>query len=85
MEPENHIYRKIVLNERDEIVGAILLGKVGDIGLISQLIRNRVEIPREFRNDLVRAALKNGKYLSHKSLYRQLPFLERDTTRKIWE
>lgn len=83
-DPGNQIYRKIVLNKRDEIVGAISLGKVDGIGLINHLIRNRVEIPGEFRNDMVRSALRSGEYLSHKGLYRQLPSPERDTRGKTW-
>lgn len=57
-------YRKLVWNKSDELVGAVLMGKVADIGVISNLIRNRVKIPKEKRSQMVRSTIKYGDYFS---------------------
>jgi NAD(P)H-nitrite reductase large subunit len=64
------LYRKIIFNERDEIVGAILLGRVDDIGVFSNLIRNRVKIPREIRTGMVRSTMNMASIFSKKTFPR---------------
>ena len=63
-DPAKGRYRKLVWNKKDELVGAVLMGKVADIGVISNLIRNRVKIPREKRNQMVRSTIKYGDWFS---------------------
>jgi NAD(P)H-nitrite reductase large subunit len=66
-EPAKGRYRKLVWNKSDELVGAVLMGKVADIGVISSLIRNRVKIPREKREQMVRSTIRYGDYFSQKT------------------
>ena len=66
-EPAKGRYRKLVWNKSDELVGAVLMGKVADIGVISSLIRNRVKIPREKREQMVRSTIRFGDYFSQKT------------------
>ena len=61
------LYRKLVWNKRDEIVGAILMGKAEDIGIITNFIRCRVKIPREGRNKMVRSTVKYGDFFSQRT------------------
>jgi NAD(P)H-nitrite reductase large subunit len=63
-DPAKGQYRKLVWNKKDELVGAVLMGKVADIGVISNLIRNRVKIPREKRDVMVRSTIRYGDYFS---------------------
>jgi len=65
--PAKGLYRKLVWNEKDQIVGAVLMGKVDDVGIIGNLIRSRAEIPKDKRGCLARSALKYGKYLSQRT------------------
>ncbi|HBC93160.1 MAG TPA: hypothetical protein DCZ10_09770 [Pelotomaculum sp.] len=46
------IYRKIHFNEKGELDGAILVGQASDVGIISNLIRRRVAISRELRDQI---------------------------------
>jgi nitrite reductase (NADH) large subunit len=66
-EPAKGRYRKLVWNKKDELVGAVLMGKVADIGVISNLIRNRVKIPKEKRSQMVRSTIRYGDYFSQKT------------------
>ena len=63
-DPTKGQYRKLVWNKNDELVGAVLMGKVADIGVISSLIRKRVKTPREKRDQMVRSIIKYGDYFS---------------------
>jgi NAD(P)H-nitrite reductase large subunit len=63
-EPAKGRYRKLVWNKKDELVGAVLMGTVADIGVISNLIRNRVKTPREKRDQMVRSPIRYGDYFS---------------------
>ena len=60
-------YRKLVWNKKDELVGAVLMGTVADIGVISNLIRSRVRIPREKRDRMVRSTIRYGDYFSERT------------------
>jgi hypothetical protein len=40
------------------------MGKVADIGIISNLIRNRVRIPKEKREQMVRSTIRYGDWFS---------------------
>ncbi len=60
-------YRKLVWNKKDELVGAVLMGAVADIGVITNLIRNRVKIPREKRDLMVRSPVRYGDWFSEKT------------------
>ena len=66
-EPAKGRYRKLVWNKKDELVGAVLMGKVADIGVITSLIRNRVKIPREKRGQMVRSTIRYGDYFSERT------------------
>lgn len=46
------IYRKIHFNEKGELDGAILVGQASDAGIISNLIRRRVVISKELREQM---------------------------------
>ncbi len=63
-DPAKGLYRKLVWNKNDELVGAVLMGKVADIGVISSLIRNRVRIPREKRERMVRSTIRYGDWFT---------------------
>ena len=63
-EPLKGRYRKLVWNKKDELVGAVLMGTVADIGVITTLIRNRVRIPRDKRDQMVRSTVKYGDWFS---------------------
>jgi NAD(P)H-nitrite reductase large subunit len=66
-DPAKGQYRKLVWNKKDELVGAVLMGKVADIGVISNLIRNRVRIPKEKRRQMVQSTIRYGDYFSEKT------------------
>jgi NAD(P)H-nitrite reductase large subunit len=66
-DPAKGRYRKLVWNKKDELVGAVLMGKVADIGVITSLIRNRVKIPREKRDQMVRSTVRFGDYFSERT------------------
>ena len=66
-EPLKGRYRKLVWNKKDELVGAVLMGTVADIGVITTMIRNRVRIPREKRDQMVRSTVRYGDYFSQKT------------------
>jgi nitrite reductase (NADH) large subunit len=66
-DPAKGRYRKLVWNKKNELVGAVLMGKVADIGVISNLIRNRVRIPKEKRRQMVQSTIRYGDYFSEKT------------------
>ncbi|NIO05896.1 MAG: FAD-dependent oxidoreductase [Proteobacteria bacterium] len=66
-DPGKGLYRKLVWNEKGQIMGAVLMGKVEDIGVITNLIRNRARIPKDKRYHLVRSTVKYGAYFSQKT------------------
>jgi NAD(P)H-nitrite reductase large subunit len=66
-DPAKGRYRKLVWNKKNELVGAVLMGTVADIGVITGLIRNRVKIPREKRDQMVRSTIRYGDYFSEKT------------------
>ena len=66
-EPLKGRYRKLVWNKKDELVGAVLMGTVADIGVITTLIRNRVRIPREKRAQMVRSTIRYGDFFSERT------------------
>ena len=63
-EPAKGRYRKLVWNKNNELVGAVLMGTVADIGVITTLIRNRVRISREKRDQMVRSTIRYGDWFS---------------------
>ena len=63
-EPLKGRYRKLVWNKKDELVGAVLMGTVADIGVITTLIRNRVRVPREKRDQMARSTIRYGDWFS---------------------
>ncbi len=66
-EPMKGLYRKLVWNKKDELVGAVLMGKVEDIGVIRNLIKNRTKFPKTRRDRMVRTAIKYGECFSQKT------------------
>jgi len=69
IDPVKSLYRKMVWNKRDEIVGAVLMGKVEDIGVITNLIKSRAKIPKERRAPMVRSTVRYGEFFSQKTGY----------------
>ena len=65
--PSKGLYRKIVWNKKDEIIGALLMGKVEDIGVITNMIKNKVKIFKELRRGMVRSTIKYGDFFSQKT------------------
>lgn len=63
-DPAKGRYRKLVWNKNDELVGAVLMGAIADIGVISNLIRNRIRIPKEKRGQMARSTIRYGDYFS---------------------
>jgi len=55
LDHEQKVYRKILLDD-NKVVGAILLGKTGDAGIIGNLIRNRVDIS-PWKDEMARTPL----------------------------
>jgi NAD(P)H-nitrite reductase large subunit len=66
-EPAKLRYRKLVWNKKDELVGAVLMGAVADIGVITSLIRNRIKIPREKRDQMARSVIRYGDWFSDRA------------------
>lgn len=60
-DPSREIYRKFLLVE-NRIIGAVLLGKWEDSGVISNAIRNRIDISK-WKERIARAPLDSGKML----------------------
>ena len=60
-DPSREIYRNFLLEE-NRIIGAVLLGKSGDSGLISNFIRNRIDITK-WKESIARVPLDAGKVL----------------------
>jgi len=60
-DPPREIYRKILL-EDNRIIGAVLLGKAEDSGLILNLIQNRIDVSK-WKERIARAPLDAGKVL----------------------
>jgi nitrite reductase (NADH) large subunit len=55
--PSTLIYRKLVFNEVDEIVGAVFLDAINDIGIVRSMINNRVQIPKHRRGRMAQAPI----------------------------
>ncbi len=58
--PSGLFYRNIIFNEKDEIVGAVMMGIVSDIGLIRSMIINRVRTPEKVQDRIARGPLTYG-------------------------
>lgn len=56
--PSTLRYRKLVFNEQDEIVGAVFLDAINDIGIIKNMISNRVKVPEHQRERLAQAPIR---------------------------
>jgi nitrite reductase (NADH) large subunit len=56
--PSTLIYRKLVFNERDEIIGAVFLDSITDIGIVRNMISNRVKVPKHQRDRLAQAPIR---------------------------
>jgi nitrite reductase (NADH) large subunit len=56
--PFNSIYRKLTFNEVDEIVGAVFLGEINDIGIVRNMISNRIKVPTRQRDRLAQAPIR---------------------------
>lgn len=60
-DPQREIYRNILL-EDNRIIGAVLLGKAEDSGLILNFIQNRIDVSK-WKGRIARAPLDAGKVL----------------------
>jgi NAD(P)H-nitrite reductase large subunit len=59
---EQGFYRKLVWNQYDELVGAVLMGKIADIGILTHMIKNRIIVPEAKRK---RMAISSIAYADH--------------------
>jgi nitrite reductase (NADH) large subunit len=64
IKPENGIYRKLIFNKRDEIVGGVFLEAVSDIGIVRNMIYNKVKVPEYQRNHLARGPISYSQFLN---------------------
>lgn len=53
-------YRNIIFGRNDEIVGAVLMGHVSDIGIIRRMILNRICISNRIKEKIVRGPISYG-------------------------
>ncbi|MBT4526886.1 MAG: FAD-dependent oxidoreductase [Deltaproteobacteria bacterium] len=58
LNPLTSVYRKLVFNEVDEIVGAVFLDAISDIGVVRNMINNRIQVPEHRRERLVRGPIR---------------------------
>ena len=58
--PGGTYYRNIIFGENDEIVGAVMMGDVSDIGLIRNMIQKGVQVPDRLRHKIVRVPITFG-------------------------
>lgn len=58
--PSGLFYRNIIFNEADEIVGAVMMGMVQDIGVIRNMIINRVSVPEKVQDRIARGPISYG-------------------------
>ncbi|TAK29623.1 MAG: NAD(P)/FAD-dependent oxidoreductase [Chloroflexota bacterium] len=61
-EPRSKVYRRIVLQD-NRIVGAVLIGKTDDCGLLLSLMRQQVNV-QKWKNSLARNPLDLGKIMA---------------------
>ncbi len=65
-DPGGANYRNIIFGENDEIVGAVMMGEVSDIGVIRSMILNRVRVSGRIKEKIVRGPISYGDlYGSH--------------------
>jgi len=57
LNPLTSVYRKLVFNEGDEIVGAVFLDAINDIGIVRSMINNRVKVPEHRRGRMAQAPI----------------------------
>lgn len=58
--PSSLFYRNIIFNEADEIVGAVIMGMVTDIGIIRNMIINRIRVPKKMQEKIARGPISYG-------------------------
>ncbi len=64
IEPENGIYRKLIFNKKDEIVGGVFLEAVSDIGVVRHMIYNKITVPEHQRKYLARGPVSYSRFLN---------------------
>ncbi len=64
IEPGKGVYRKLVFNKDDEIVGGVFLEAVSDIGIVRNMINNKVKVSEQKRNRLVRSPISYSIFLN---------------------
>jgi nitrite reductase (NADH) large subunit len=64
IEPGKGVYRKLVFNKDDEIVGGVFLEAVSDIGIVRNMINNKVKVSEQKRNRLVRSPISYSTFLN---------------------
>ncbi len=62
--PEKGIYRKLVFNHNDEIVGGVFLEAVSDIGVVRHMVNNKIKVATQNRNRLVRSPISFTEFLN---------------------
>ncbi|MCF8067363.1 MAG: FAD-dependent oxidoreductase [Desulfobacterales bacterium] len=56
-EPGSGVYRKLVFNNNDEIVGAVFLEAVSDIGIVRNMVNKKIKVPASQRKQLARSPI----------------------------
>ena len=62
--PGKEIYRKLIWNLDDQLVGAVLMGQVADIGILRAMIRSRVRIPWSQKKAMIRGPVRYGDFFA---------------------
>lgn len=63
---EHGFYRKLVWNQYDELVGAVLMGKIADIGVLTHMIRTRAKVPETKRKRMVISSIAYGDHFTER-------------------
>jgi len=58
--PDGAYYRNIIFGQEDEIAGAVMMGSVSDIGLIRNMIQNRVRVSARLKEKIVHGPISYG-------------------------
>jgi nitrite reductase (NADH) large subunit len=64
IEPEKGIYRKLVFNQENEIVGGVFLEAVSDIGIVRSMIHNKIKVEKSKQKRLARAPMSYGTFFN---------------------
>jgi NAD(P)H-nitrite reductase large subunit len=58
--PDGAYYRNVIFGQNDEVVGAVMMGTVSDIGLIRNMIQNRVRVSGRLKEKIIHGPISYG-------------------------